>query len=564
MKAVRDALLYARTVARLRPAQVLHRLRLRSARRLIAAAPRVFELVLRRPTRRITGWPRAFQAVDAPLWAADDAAAMSQGRFRFLNVEREIGLPFDWKQPGADQLWRFNLHYFEWAWAFAKHDDQEWASKRFLEMWRSWAASAPLGRGDAWSPYVVSVRVWVMCSVFPVLVQGTIAEQGFVQDIARHAAYARMNLEMDVGGNHLIKNIKALIGAGSFLEDDLLVAKGLAMLRNQLMEQILPDGGHFERSPSYHCQVLGDLIDLETLLSCTGRPGLSELGPSIEQMRSWLVAVLSPDGDVPIFNDAALVGREKLAALGVRESVQPRITLLRSSGYIVVRPSSRLYAILDVGLPCPDSLPAHAHADCLSFELSFDGKRVIVDSGTSTYAPGWRREYERSTRAHNTLEIDGEDQTEVWGTFRAARRAHPCLEAVREEGDAVTVTAAHDGYERLAGRPRHRRTWLLQGNSISVEDEVTGRGIRTLTSRLFVAPGVTMQSERIGNNSVRLGPFVATLDGASLEVNTAETAMQFGALEPTHCLVGSIRHKLPHHLMWRIVLAREEEDSTTT
>ena len=79
--------------------------------------------------------------------------------------------------------------------------------------------------------------------------------------------------------------------------------------------QVLPDGGHYERSPSYHCQVLGDLIDVGALLEAAGFPPVDGLDDTVDAMRRWLGAMLLPDGDVPLFNDCTLVGKERLAVL---------------------------------------------------------------------------------------------------------------------------------------------------------------------------------------------------------------------------------------------------------
>ena len=114
---------------------------------------------------------------------------------------------------------------------------------------------------------------------------------------------------------------------------------------------------------------------------------------------------------------------------------------------------------------------------------------LLVDTGTSTYAPGPVRSYERSTAAHNTLEVDGADSTEVWGAFRAARRARVTdLATCVAHGGVLTIEAAHDGYRRLPGRPVHRRRWLLTEAGLRVEDYVTGRGEHALVLRWHLAP----------------------------------------------------------------------------
>lgn len=126
------------------------------------------------------------------------------------------------------------------------------------------------------------------------------------------------------------------------------------------------------------------------------------------------------------------------------------------------------------GDPCPPDLPAHAQADCLSFELAVDGERVVVDPGTTTYE-GPQRAWERSTMAHNTVTVDGQDQTEVWGTFRAGRLAPAFLDLL-EGGDEPMVSAHHTGYTGLEGSPIHRRTVRLLPDALEVTDELLGSG----------------------------------------------------------------------------------------
>ncbi len=482
-----DAARLARTAVRLRPAQVAHRIRLRTLRVAEQRWPGLATRPVNPPTGVTPGWPAAFGPLDAPL-DYGDAAKIGAGKFTFLSEERSLGKPADWHQPGASQLWRFHLHYFEWAWALAQAPDRAWARASFARLWRSWRASVAPAFGDAWSPYVVSLRAWVLCGVFDPLVRDSDIERDFLEQIAWHAGFVQSHLELDVGGNHLVKNLKALIGAGDFLGRPDLVSTGRRLLQTQLPVQVLADGGHFERSPSYHCQVLGDLIDILGLLSAASAPPVAGLGGAIEGMRQWLGTMVGGDGEVALCNDAIPVGTRRLAALAPAPPTQGAVTELAASGYVVVRPDAHTQLIVDVGDPCPDDLPAHAHADCLSFELWVGHERWVVDTGTSTYEAGPRRMYERSTAAHNTVEIDGQDQTEVWGIFRAGRRARGTLELVTVDGGAVELVASHDGYRHLPGSPLHRRRWRIAPGRVEIIDTVTGSGSHRVISRLHVTP----------------------------------------------------------------------------
>ncbi len=541
-------LLLARTVRHLRPAQIAHRGRLRAQKAVLARFPGALAKRLRRPLPLRPGWPQGFLPLDGRLaTGCPDAEANAKGRFRFLSEERDLGLPADWGQAAATQLWRYHLHYFEWAWSFVDHPNRAWASAQLRRLWRSWREATTFGRWDAWSPYVASLRAWALCGVFGPLVGGTDDEADYLADLALHAGFVRANLELDVGGNHLVKNLKALVGLGVFLNDEALVRAGTDRLRGQLTVQVLADGGHFERSPSYHCQVLGDLLDVRDLLADAGRPPVEGIDEAVSSMRTWLGAMLMPDGDVPLFNDCTLVGRRRLELLEPAPPPDQALTVLAPSGYAVVRPEARLHLVADVGPPCPPELPAHAHADCLSFELAVDGRRVIVDTGTSTYTAGPRRDYERSTAAHNTVEVDGHDQTEVWGAFRAGRRATPCLERAEEHDGSVVVQASHDGYQHLPGHPRHRRTWTASPGRIQIADEVTGGGHHAVKASLFLAPDVTAQP--VGETEVRVGPVRVAFGGGEVSNQTTEVASAFGRLERTHCLTVISSGALPLRLV---------------
>lgn len=506
---------HARTVFHLHPGQVAHRIRLRSQKQVLVRSPklarRLFAPSLDGSRLDDGGWPSGFEPLDrvsAP--PAPSAEANADRVFELVGERRSLEQTDGWEPADATQLWRFHLHAFEWAWSFVRHPDRGWARPVFAELWEEWEAASPVGRWDAWSPYVASVRAWSLCGLFDELVRGQPIERAYVDALRTHAGYVGANLELDVGGNHLIKNLKAQIGLAAFFDDAATLDRAVARLVEQLDVQVLADGGHFERSASYHCQVLGDLIDLAALLRA--RHGeVGELEEAVVRMRGWLGQVLMPDGDVPLFNDSALVGAGRIAQL---DPGPPggRLVVLPASGYVVARPVVGTQLVLDVGDPCPPELPAHAHADALSFELVVDGERVVVDAGASTYVAGRRRAYERSTAAHNTVEVDGTDQTEVWGSFRAGRRAHVRIEDVSDDGTTIVVTASHDGYRALPGSPRHRRTFTVANGSLRLDDEIVGGGVHLVTSRIRV---LEEQLGRITVAPVDPGmPEVRVVDGA--------------------------------------------------
>jgi uncharacterized heparinase superfamily protein len=527
---------YGRAVSHLRRRQIAHRLQLRARERLRSYFGEVIPVRKRQPVKQHQ-WPAAFRALDEI--AADPSLApdYSASRFTFLNERRDLGLAPDWKQNDAPHLWRYHLHYMEWAWSFAVHPERTWARSAFHALWMSWLTNVPYGDDDAWSPYVTSLRTWVLCGVYDPLIRDSPIEGRFVEHLRRHALFVRRNLEWDVGGNHLVKNLKALIGAGIFLHDDRLLAVGLKHLAGQLTTQVLADGGHFELSPSYHCQVLGDLADIQSLLTQAGISTPYGLATSIHIMRQWLGHMLLPDGTLPHFNDSVSVPRPRIAGLRPIVARSGPLALLAQSGYATVR-IGRLHLVLDFGQPCPVDLPAHAHADCLSFELCADGERVVVNSGTSTYEAGSRREFERSTRAHTTVQIADMEQTEVFGRFRAGRRATArLLFAELRHNNGVRLAAEHSGYSHLPGSPVHRRTWDLAGDSLVVSDLVLSTKSVSFVSRFYIVGSAMQESSNefwLSDGRLKLRVLGGTVDA---DLESSQIATSFGRLEPGFVLL---------------------------
>lgn len=502
MKAAELARL-SRTLRQVGPGQVAHRLRLRGQRAILGQWPTPGRVLLQRSVPGAVGWPAGFRPLDAQtpgLWPG--LAELADGEITLLGRQRPLLRPGHWRPADVPQLWRYHLHYWDWAFGLAAADNRTGARLVFARLWRSWSASSRFGRYDEWAPYVAALRAWALCGVFDRLVRGSAVEDDVRTSLGLHVGFLATHLERDVGGNHLIKDLKGLLGLAVFLGDDALADRATVELAAEVRRQVLPDGGHVERAPAYHCQVLADLIDVTGLLRAAGRAVPAGLDAAVEAMRRWLGVLLLPDGSVPILNDGFPVPAERLATLGPLPAPEHRLSVLGDSGYAVAR-VGRWHLVADVGVPCPPELPAHAHADTLSFLLWLDGQPLVVDTGVSTYAAGERRDYERSTVAHSTVSVDGEDSTEVYAAFRAGRRAGVRLGQAADDGTAVRITAEHDGYRHLPGSPVHRRSWLLEPARLSVTDEITGVGWHRVESRLIGAPGLAVTPDRLGAVSVR-------------------------------------------------------------
>jgi uncharacterized heparinase superfamily protein len=258
-----------------------------------------------------------------------------------------------------------------------------------------------------------------------------------------------------------------------------------------------------------------------------------------------------PDQNIALFNDSAFGIAPELQEifdyaerLGVSfDARMPDLVFFEETGY--VRASVKdavLFA--DVGLIGPDYLPGHAHADTLGFELSLFEQRWFVDTGCSTYEVCEERLRQRGTAAHNTVCVDGEDSSEVWSSFRVARRARPLDVSVASDGGAHRISAGHDGYRRLKSKVTHSREFALSESCLAITDRIEGRYSETVANFLL-HPDV---SAELVDNEVHLNTnrhaATMTFVGGDIQVNPATWHPEFGLSVPTKRI--SVRMRSDH------------------
>ena len=438
------------------------------------------------------------------------ARGATEGRFTFLNQCRHLGNGrVEWEAHGMPRLWQYQLHYADYVRTLAhgaRCSESAWAG-RALELIEDWIAANPPGRRPGWEPYPLSLRAVNWCAALAMLATGAVGERetAIAASLAAQGRFLARHLEWHLGGNHLLKNAKALILLGVALdcpEAPAWRARGMRILLAEVRRQVLADGGHYERSPLYHGIVMEDLLDVLALAA--GHRGAlladgarAALRDAARRMAAWLARMRHPDGGLPLFNDCVLSGDPQpaeLLAYSARvleeEPAAGGTVALSTSGYYVLeRGAGR--AIVDCGAVGPDELPAHAHADTLSFELSWAGRRVVVDGGTAGYALDDLRRYLRSTAAHNTVRVDEVEQSEVWASHRVGRRARPTGARIVEAGSHLAFAGAHDGYARLG--VMHHRHVVATDDLWVVVDELRGRGRHRFESFLHLHPDLGLE-----------------------------------------------------------------------
>tara|TARA_R100001143_G_scaffold61852_1_gene63673 strand:+ start:3393 stop:4988 length:1596 start_codon:yes stop_codon:yes gene_type:complete len=415
----------------------------------------------------------------------------------------EIG----WEPDNVSRLWSYHLHYFDFM-----HDRSDWSDdeKRKIQyLMLRWIDQNPFGKGTGWEPYPTSLRIinWVKWHLTIEPFSGEIC-----LSLWNQLRWLADRPEIHLLGNHLFVNAKAMI-IGSIIFDGEesmhIQKKGLQILNEQLDEQFLNDGGHFERSPMYHAIAIEDLLDLYILREQFSMEFPSEkIKEKIKNGILWLSHMSYQTGEFPHFNDCAQGASPTLDQLltvanhaGIdipRQKNKMGICHLRDSGFVVVM-SDPGKLIADTGDIGPDYQPGHAHAETLSFEFSLGAQRVIVNSGTSQYGLGPERLRQRSTAAHSTVEVNGMNSSDVWSGFRVGRRAtvhniqteHPNIKS------PITISASHDGYRHLSGKNIHHRRWELGEKTLTIHDKISGP-FDTAVSRLYFHPDFDCQTNENG------------------------------------------------------------------
>jgi uncharacterized heparinase superfamily protein len=482
------------------------------------------------------------------------SSMLARDSFEFLGEQGDLKDKDAWNDPRKSKLWLYNLHYLDDLNAVGA----ECRRDVHTNLINRWIAENPPVMGHGWEPYPLSLRIVNLVKWFSRL---DVVEPAWLKSLGLQAQALCKQLEFHILGNHLLANAKALVFAGAFLggdETQKWLKKGLQVLDREIPEQFLPDGGHFELSPMYHAIVLGDMCDLLNLAERSGQGDLKERVPGwrevVNRGVAWLATMSHPDGRIAFFNDAAFgiapepeainayaasVGckAEQASLRSPRDDRKVSLRWLENSGYGRVEMSAGDVALLDMAGIGPDYLPGHGHADTLSFELSLFGRRVFVNSGTSQYGEDVERQRQRGTAAHNTVEVDGQSSSEVWGGFRVARRARPFALQVAEDGNDLVVSCAHDGYRRLSGRPIHRREWRISERSFIVTDTVEGR-FHEAVARFYLHPDVKVEgNDQEGRLRLPKGERVTwEVSGARAQVCMSTWHPEFGLSVPNRCI----------------------------
>lgn len=335
-------------------------------------------------------------------------------QFRFLNLDKEFNKGVDWNFSEFGKLWNYKLQYLDFL--LDSHLGVDERIELLLDL------SCKIESGDlVLEPYPVSIRIVntiLFISVYD------IENKIISKTLRKQINYLEANLEYHIDGNHLLENAIALRVASMYLNETKLQLNSIKLLEDNLAEQILKDGAHYERSPMYHIQIMHRLGILLGLMNGS-EIDYKIIHSTLTQMISWFSTITNEGTLSPQLQDSAgnyLSGFNNLNEFLRSKNILTRNIELLDSGYRFFI-CDFLRIIINAGNILPSYQPGHAHTDIGSFVLYNDKNPILVDTAVSTYENNTIRQFEKSTSAHNTVMINNMNQSEIWSSFRLGRRA---------------------------------------------------------------------------------------------------------------------------------------------
>lgn len=515
-------------------------------------------------------------------------------KFCFLNsLEYQFSEEIQWEyDPFEYRLWNFNLNYFDYLQtlidAYIFTENISYIEKGY-ELIDSWTIKCMFKyEKNLWDPYVVSKRLisWIKFFEFNKRKFKKIIDQKYIDAMYTHLKYLSENIEYYLMANHVIMDAKAIIFGAIYFNDKALLDKGIKILREEYKEQVMNDGGHYERSTSYQVEVLEHYLEILMLFKGNGLEDLAlEIKEMIRPMYEYLYNITMPNNKIPLLNDSSLeypiysnyllqcglaifneskykVNKEEIGSFylfklfGFKglEKYNSTISYFnkeveyienKDTGYKIIKDwidDRQIYILFDCGDNGPDYNLGHTHADNLNLILTIGESEILIDKGTYTYQRGIDRNNFRSTQSHNTITVDSLSSSQIWSAFRVAKRAKTRIFIEEINKKYIYISAQHDGYEKILKNEKikHRRDVIyIKQKCIIIIDVLYGKIQKNHSALLNF--NISDFEYQKNYNSIELKlkeNEYATIDVKNHDINIEESCISknFGEKEKSYCL----------------------------
>lgn len=527
--------LYYHTVKNMKTSQVMNRLRIKMGKGCSLGIC---------PSDNYTN----IQKVESPVRLDFDPVFLArfpvedlmEDRISILHSGKDMNWKVSWNFEDKSALWNFNLHYFEYLFPLVKAW-KDTGEKKYLEktteMIEGWIDANPVGRNPAWASYTTALRIVTWISYYGYVSDALTKEfqEKFLSSLHKQYVYLSGHLEKDILGNHYFEDLKSLVIAALFFRDEAVLEKALKDFKVECKEEILPDGMHFELSPMYHKIIFEGMLRIAAALRGAGEKD-AEIEAYLQPMLDVAYSFENGLERIPLFNDGGNNVAKSLDALVVTAEkafrLRPRFKgRLDSSGFYIFEKNNdghKWKLVVDAGQPGPKYIPGHAHCDAMSYELFCDGKPIVVNCGTYAYQCK-ERGFFRSTAAHNTVMVEGTEQSQCWGAFRLAKRSSTRVLNVTE--DSITMEMTDQKGHKV------KRTFVLS-DTLTVRDESEGKKINSfmhilgnknaVISNYFVEEGQDSYAEDYGQAEKVITLIFSSEDQLNVTIDLEKLILRIG------------------------------------
>jgi uncharacterized heparinase superfamily protein len=407
-----------------------------------------------------------------------------------------------WSPAGVGSEWLAAWHSFAWLSDVAASGGV--ARDVVRDFLQSWIADNPGWRSLAWRSDVLATRLFAWVVHFDDIVkrdQDDPLRHAMLTSLVAQLRHLARTAAWELTGAGRVRAFKGLITGMAVLGgSEGRLAKALKTFERELSAQILADGGHISRSPSLQLQALQDLIDTRAVLRAGQIEVPAALRQAIERMAPMLRFFRHGDRRLALFNDSLEEDGVLIDLVLTRSETKGRPPAhAPNTGFDRLQAGKSL-VLIDTGKPPPRGFDDHAHAGTLSFELSHERERIIVNCGAYRGPkPNWWR-VARASAAHSALVVADTNSVEIRPDGTLGRTPATVARERAEHEGQQWVSATHDGYRERFGLIYARQLFLsADGEDLRGEDQLTGLPGAAFAVRFHLHPSVQAWLSRDGS-----------------------------------------------------------------
>lgn len=433
-----------------------------------------------------------------------------------------------WSPPAAGPEWLAAWHGFGWVSDVAAAGGV--AREALRDLVQSWIAENPGWNSLAWRSDVLATRLFAWIVHFDEIAkrdQDDALRRAMLTSLVAQLRHLARTASWQVAGAGRLRALKGLIAGMAVLGGpEGRLTKAIKTFERELSVQVLADGGHISRSPSLQLQVLQDLIDTRALLRSAQMEVPLALREAIERMAPMLRFFRHGDRRLALFNDSLEEDGVLIDLVLTRSETKGRPpTHAPDTGFDRLQAAKSL-VLIDTGKPPSRGFDDHAHAGPLSFELSHERERIIVNCGAYRGPkPNWWR-VARASAAHSVLVVADTNSVEIRADGTLGRTPATVARERAEHEGQQWISATHDGYRERFGLIYARQLFLsADGEDLRGEDRLTGLPGAAFAVRFHLHPSVQGSLARDGSGALLRLPsgIVWRLRAAGAEMSLGES-----------------------------------------